>query len=129
MLSLIPSIEVPINPWLEDIHRRLDRIPMLEKQAMLRRLLESEQFLLIRYSERLVKTGVEAPVGSLGYAYDNALAEAIKGFFNAEVINCRGPLRGLDTVEYTTLEWVYYFNNRRLFEAIGNILQAEFEKS
>jgi len=65
----------------------------------------------------------------VGDGYDNALAETINGLFNAEVIRRRGPWRGLDAVEYATLEWVNWFNNRRLLEPIGNIPPAEFEES
>lgn len=86
------------------------------------------QYLSIRYSERLVEAGVEASVSSVGDAYDNALAETINGLFKAEVIHRRGPWQGLDAVEYATLEWVDWFNNRRLLEPIGNIPPAEFEE-
>ena len=58
---------------------------------------------------------------------DNALAETINGLFKAEVIHRRGPWRSFDAVEYATLEWVEWFNNRRLLEPIGNIPPAEAE--
>lgn len=87
------------------------------------------QYLSIRYSERLTDAGIKASVGSVGDGYDNALAETINGLFKAEVIHRRGPWRGLDAVEYATLEWVDWFNNRRLLEPIGNIPPAEFEES
>jgi putative transposase len=86
------------------------------------------QYLSIRYSDRLTEAGIEASVGSVGDAYDNALAETIHGLFKTELIRRRGPWRGLDAVEYATLEWVDWFNNRRLLEPIGNIPPAEFEK-
>jgi putative transposase len=85
------------------------------------------QYLSIRYTERLIEAGVESSVGSTGDAYDNALAETINGLFKAEVIRARGPWKGLEDVEYATLEWVDWFNNRRLLESIGNIPPAEFE--
>jgi len=66
-------------------------------------------------------------VGSVGDSYDNALAETINGLFKAEVIHRRGPWRSFDAVEYATLEWVDWFNNRRLLEPIGNITPAEAE--
>ncbi len=86
------------------------------------------QYLSIRYSERLSENGVEASVGSIGDSYDNAMAETIIGLFKAEVIHARGPWRSLDAVEYSTLEWVDWFNNRRLLEPLGHIPPAEFEQ-
>ena len=85
------------------------------------------QYLSIRYSERLAEAGIEPSVGSVGDSYDNALAETINGLFKAEVIHRRGPWRNFEAVEYATLEWVDWFNNRRLFEPIGNIPPAEAE--
>jgi len=85
------------------------------------------QYLSIRYSERLIEAGVEASVGSVGDAYDNALAETINGLFKAEVIHRRGPWKGLSEVEYATLEWVDWFNNVRLLEPIGYVPPVEFE--
>ncbi len=86
------------------------------------------QYLSIRYSERLAEIGIEASVGSVGDAYDNALAETINGLFKAEVIWRRGPWRNRDEVEHATLEWVHWFNTKRLLQPIGNIPPVEFEK-
>jgi transposase InsO family protein len=86
------------------------------------------QYLSIRYSERLADNGVEASVGSIGDSYDNAMAETIIGLFKAEVIHARGPWRSLDAVEYAVLEWVDWFNHRRLLEPIGHVPPAEFEE-
>jgi len=85
------------------------------------------QYLSIRYSERLAEAGFEPSVGSVGDSYDNALAETIIGLYKAEVIHHRGPWRHLEAVEYATLEWVDWFNHRRLLEPIGNVPPAEFE--
>ena len=85
------------------------------------------QYLSIRYSERLAEAGVEPSVGSVGDSYDNALAESIIGLYKAEVIHRRGPWRKLEDVEYATLEWVDWFNHRRLLESIGHLPPAEFE--
>ena len=85
------------------------------------------QYLSIRYSERLGAAGIERSVGSVGDAYDNALAESIIGLFKTEVIERRGPWRNFDAVEYATLEWVDWFNNRRLLEPIGHLPPVEFE--
>ena len=60
--------------------------------------------------------------------YDNALAETINGLYKAEVIHRRGPWRSFEAVEFATLEWVDWFNNRRLMEPIGNIPPAEAEE-
>ncbi len=85
------------------------------------------QYLSIRYTERLAEAGIEPSVGSVGDSYDNALAETINGLFKAEVIHRRGPWRSFDAVEYATLEWVDWFNNRRPLEPIGSIPPAEAE--
>src|SRR4029077_20199329 len=83
------------------------------------------QYVSIKYTERLAEAGVEPSVGSVGDSYDNALAETINGLYKAEVIHRRGPWRSFEAVEFATLEWVDWFNNRRLLEPIGNILPAE----
>jgi transposase InsO family protein len=85
------------------------------------------QYLSIRYSERLAEVGVEPSVGSIGDSYDNALAETVIGLFKTEVIHRRGPWRTFDAVEYATLEWVDWFNNRRLLQSIGDVPPAEKE--
>jgi transposase InsO family protein len=85
------------------------------------------QYLSIRYTDRLIEAGAEPSVGSVGDSYDNALAETIIGLYKAEVIDRRGPWRHIDAVEYATLEWVDWFNHRRLLEPIGNIPPAERE--
>jgi transposase InsO family protein len=85
------------------------------------------QYLTIKYTKRLGEAGIESSVGSVGEGYDNALAETINGLFKAEGIHRRGPWRSFEAVEYATLEWVDWFNNRRLLEPIGNIPPAEAE--
>ncbi len=85
------------------------------------------QYLSIRYTERLAEAGIEPSVGSVGDSYDNALAESVIGLYKTEVIHQRGPWRGLDDVEYATLEWVDWFNTTRLFGPIGDIPPAEYE--
>ena len=87
------------------------------------------QYLSIRYTGRLAEAGIEASVGSVGDSYDNALAETIIGLFKTEVIHPRGPWRTLDAVEYATLEWVDWFNNRRLLESIGHVPPAKYEQA
>jgi transposase InsO family protein len=85
------------------------------------------QYLSIKYTERLAEAGVEPSVGSVGDSYDNALAETINGLYKTEVIRRCGPWRSLEAVELATLEWVDWFNHRRLLEPIGNIPPAEAE--
>lgn len=87
------------------------------------------QYLSIRYTERLAEVGVEPSVGSIGDSYDNAMAESVIGLFKTEVIYARGPWRSFEAVEYSTLEWVDWFNNRRLLEPIGHMPPAEFEEA
>lgn len=86
------------------------------------------QYLSIRYTDRLTENGVTASVGSVGDSYDNALAETVIGLFKTEVIYARGPWRSLEAVEYATLEWVDWFNHRRLLEPIGYMPPAQFEQ-
>jgi putative transposase len=86
------------------------------------------QYVSIRYSERLADAGIEPSVGSVGDSYDNALAESVIGLYKTEVIYRLGPWRSCEHVEFETLDWVDWFNNRRLLEPIGNIPPAEFEE-
>jgi putative transposase len=85
------------------------------------------QYLAIRYTERLAEAGAVPSVGSRGDSYDNALAESFNGLYKAELIRHAGPRRGLDDVEYATLEYVDWFNHRRLHGALGMIPPAQFE--
>jgi len=85
------------------------------------------QYLSIRYTERLAEAGIERSVGSVGDSYDNALAESVIGLFKTEVIRRRGPWRSIDEVELAVLEWVDWFNNRRLLEPLGWVPPAEYE--
>jgi putative transposase len=85
------------------------------------------QYLAIRYTERLAEAGAVPSVGSRGDSYDNALAESFNGLYKTELIHHRGPWRGLDDVEYATLEYVAWFNHRRLHGELGMMPPAEFE--
>ena len=73
----------------------------------------------MRFTERLAEAGAAPSVGSVGDAYDNALAESVIGLYKTEVIHRRGPWRGFDDVEYATLKWVAWFNTQRLLEPLG----------
>jgi putative transposase len=85
------------------------------------------QYLSIRYTERLAEAGMEPSVGSVGDSYDNALAESVIGLFKTEVIRRRGPWRGLEDVEFATLDWVSWYNTQRLLEPIGYVPPVEYE--
>ena len=111
----------------------LDALEMAiwRRQAQLEGLVHhsdrGSQYLSIRYTERLAEAGAVASVGSRGDSYDNALAETIIGLYKTELIRRRGPWKGIDDLEYATLEWVDWFNHRRLLEPIGYVPPAEFE--
>jgi putative transposase len=111
----------------------LDALEMAiwRRQAQLQGLVHhsdrGSQYLAIRYTERLAEAGAVTSVGSRGDSYDNALAETVIGLYKTELIRRRGPWKGLEEVEYATLEWVDWFNHRRLLEPIGHVPPAEFE--
>jgi putative transposase len=111
----------------------LDALEMAiwRRQAQLEGLVHhsdrGSQYLSIRYTERLAEAGAVTSVGSRGDSFDNALAETIIGLYKTELIRRRGPWKGLDEVEYATLEWVDWYNHRRLLEPIGYVPPAEFE--
>src|SRR3979411_686526 len=112
----------------ERSERRRFNLVIVTPHEALRRPLESAQYVSIKYPERLAEAGVEPSVGSVGDSYDNALAETINGLYKAEVIHRREPWRNFEAVEFDTLQWVEWFNNRRLLEPIGNIPPAEAEE-
>jgi transposase InsO family protein len=85
------------------------------------------QYLAIRYTERLAAAGVERSVGSVGDSYDNALAESVIGLYKTEVIGPQGPWRHAEQVEFATLTWIDWFNNRRLLEPLGYTPPVEYE--
>ena len=103
-----------------------DRRPM-HRGGLVHHSDRGSQYVSIRYTERLAQAGIEPSVGSVGDSYDNALAESINGLYKAEVIHRSGPWRNIESVEFATLEWVDWFNHRRLLEPIGNIPPAEAE--
>jgi transposase InsO family protein len=86
-------------------------------------------YLCIRYTERRAEAGIELPVGSKGDSYVNAMAESVIGLFKTEVIRRRGPWRTLEDVEFATLEWVAWFNHRRLMGPIGDLPPVEYEEA
>ena len=95
---------------------------------VLRRPVEFTQYLSIRYTDRLAVAGIDLSVGSVGDPYDNALAESVIGLCKTEVVRRRGPWPHLEAVEFATLEWVDWFNHRRLLAPIGHVPPAECEQ-
>jgi putative transposase len=85
------------------------------------------QYRAIRYAQRLAETDVVASVGSRGDSYDNAMAEAFNSLFKAELVRNKGPWRGLDDLEIATVEYIDWYNNRRLHGELGHIPPAEHE--
>jgi transposase InsO family protein len=104
-----------------------DRRP-LHRGGLVHHSDRGSQYVSIKYTERLLEAGIEPSVGSVGDSYDNALAETINGLYKTEVIHRRGPWRSFEAVEFATLEWVDWFNNRRLLAPIGYIPPAEAEE-
>ena len=98
---------------------------------MLRRLIEPGQFTSIRYGEALTDLGAVPSIGSVGDAFDNALAEATNGAYKTELIRGpgQGPWRTVDDVELATLSWVHWYNAERLHEYLGYVPPAEFEEA
>src|SRR4051794_18788296 len=114
--GMVPAIEQEND---HSVAQSTARLPSVGKA--LRRPVEPGQYVSIRYTERLAEAGIEPSVGSVGDSYDNALAESINGLYKTEVIRRCGPWRSLEAVEFATLEWVEWFNNRRLLQPIGNM--------
>lgn len=94
---------------------------------MLQGPVEPSQYTSIAFTERLAEAGVDASVGSVGDAYDNALAETVIGLFKTELIRRQGPWRGPEHVEIEVLHWVDWFNHQRLFEINGDLPPVELE--
>ena len=87
------------------------------------------QYLAIRYTERLEEAKISPSVGSLDDSYDNAMAETINGIYESEVIEHEGPWKGKADVEMASLNWVHWYNNKRLFGPLGYISPATAERN
>ncbi|MEU4443875.1 integrase core domain-containing protein, partial [Actinosynnema sp. NPDC023926] len=85
------------------------------------------QYTSLAFTDHLLAAGIDASIGSVGDAYDNALAESTIGLYKTELINRRGPWRTRDQVEYATLEYIDWYNNRRLHGRIGHLAPTEVE--
>lgn len=115
------STDLPFDALEQALHARHDREGLVHHSD------RGCQYVSIRYADHLVEAGVQPSVGSVGDSYDNALAESINGLYKTEVIWRRGPWKGVEDVEFATLNWVSWFNTRRLLEPIGYVPPAEFE--
>jgi transposase InsO family protein len=112
---------------LDALEQALHERRPLHRGGLVRHSDRGSQYVSIQYTERLAQAGIEPSIGSVGDSYDNALAESINGLYKAEAVHRRGTWRSLEAVEFATLEWVDWFNHRRLLEPIGNIPPAEAE--
>jgi putative transposase len=114
---------------LDALEQAIHDRELVRKGGLIHHSDRGNQFLSIKYTERLAEAGIEPSVSSVGDSYDNALAETINGLYKAEVIHRRRPWRSFEAVEFATLEWVDWFNRRRLLEPIGNIPPTEAEQN
>jgi transposase InsO family protein len=114
---------------LDALEQALYDRPIIPTEPLVHHSDRGVQYLSIRYTERLAQAGIEPSVGSTGDSYDNALAETVIGLFKTEEIYRRGPWKGLEDIEFATLEWVAWYNGSRLLEPLGYVPPAEFEKA
>ena len=114
---------------LDALEQALYERPIAQSDRLVHHSDRGVQYLSIRYTERLAEAGIELSVGSTGDSYDNALAETVIGLFKTEEIYRRGPWKGLEDVEFATLEWVAWYNKGRLLEPLGYMPPAEFEQA
>jgi putative transposase len=96
---------------------------------VLHRPVELAQYTSIAFTERLAAAGVSPSIGTVGDAFDNALAETVIGLFKTELINPNRPWKTVDQVEIATLRYVDWFNNTRLYEENGDIPPVELEQA
>ena len=113
---------------LDALEQALFDRPIGDSERLVHHSDRGVQYLSIRYTERLAEAGLEASVGSKGDSYDNAMAETVIGLFKAEVIHRLAPWKGVEDVEFATLDWVAWFNGSRLLEPLGYVPPIEFEE-
>ena len=118
-----PRTDLVLDALEQAIYERISKT----KPSLIHHSDRGVQYVSIKYSERLSEARIQPSVGSVGDSYDNALAETINGLYKTEVIRKRGPWKNLEAVEFATLEWVDWFNHRRLLEFIGDMPPAEKE--
>jgi transposase InsO family protein len=115
------STDLPLDALEQALHDRKIEEPLIHHSD------RGSQYLSLRYSDRLADAGIEPSVGSTGDSYDNAMAESIIGLYKTEVIRRHGPWRSLDAVEIATLDWVDWYNTKRLMEPLGYRSPVEVE--
>jgi putative transposase len=115
--------DLPVNSFIQPAGLPISTSTI----EVLRRPVDSAQYTSIAFTTRLIDAGVDPSVGSVGDAYDNALAETTIGLYKTEWINRGGPWRNLDHVEIATLEWVDWYNHRRPHEAIDDFTPVAVE--
>jgi len=128
-VSRTPTAEFVLHALEQALH---ERRPCERSDDLVHHSDRGVQYVSIKYGERLAEAGIAPSVGSVGDSCDNALAETIIGLCKTEVIGQPGPWRRFEDVEFATLEWVDWFDNRRLLvlraaSPIGNIPPAEAE--
>jgi len=114
---------------LDALEQALYERPITASPRLIHHSDRGSQYLAFRYTDRLAEAGIEPSVGSKGDSYDNALAETVIGLFKTEEIYRRGPWKGLEDVEFATLEWVAWYNGRRLSAPLGYVPPDEFERA
>jgi len=114
---------------LDALEQALYARPIEKSERLVHHSDRGVQYVSIRYTDQLAEAGIEPSVGSIGDSYDNALAETVIGLYKTEEIRRRGPWKGLESVEFATLEWVAWYNGRRLLEPLGYVPPVEFEQA
>ena len=102
-------------------------MPVLEGE-LIKQHDAGSQYTSFAFTQRLLEAGIDDSVGSIGDAYDNALAETTIGLYKTELIERLGPWKSMEQVELATLEWVDWFNHQRLHGACGDRPPVEFEQ-
>jgi putative transposase len=116
------TTDLPLDALEMAIWSRNDRIDNLVHHSD-----RGTQYTSIRYTERLIGAGAECSVGTTGDSYDNALVESVIGLYKTELVRQKGPWKTIDELEIATMEWVDWYNHRRLHSSIGNIPPTEYE--
>jgi putative transposase len=94
---------------------------------VLRRPVESAQYTSLTYTDRLDELEIAPSVGSRGDAYDTAMAEAWVATFKNELVDGR-RFPSFEHAEHEVLEWIGFYNDERLHEALGDLPPAEYEE-
>jgi transposase InsO family protein len=123
------SSSLRTNLALEALEQAIFDRRQADRQRLVHHSDRGVQYLSFRYTERLAEAGIEPSVGSKGDSYDNAMAESVIGLYKAELIHRFGPWRSVQHLEIATLEWVSWFNHRRLLGPIGDVPPVEFEEA